>query len=31
MKFAADVEMQRISKLTQDFFEHVLFDEKPLL
>jgi hypothetical protein len=30
MEFAADVEMQKISNLAQDFFKHVLHDEKPL-
>jgi hypothetical protein len=30
MKFSADVEMQKIPELTQEFLEHVLYDEDPL-
>ena len=30
MKFSSDIETQNIPELTQDFFEHVLFDEEPL-
>lgn len=28
--FSSDLEMQRISELAQEFFEHVLYDEEPL-
>jgi hypothetical protein len=30
MEFGADVEMQKVSGLAQEFFEHVLYDEEPL-
>ena len=30
MNFSSDIEMQKISKLTQTFIEHVLYDEEPL-
>jgi hypothetical protein len=30
MEFASDNEMQKIPRLTQEFFEHVLYDEEPL-
>jgi protoheme ferro-lyase len=30
MKFSSDIEMQKIPELTQEFFEHVLYDEEPL-
>ena len=29
-EFSPDVEMQKIPELTQEFFEHVLYDEEPL-
>lgn len=28
--FSSDVEMQKIPELTQEFLEHVLYDEEPL-
>jgi len=28
--FSSDLEMQKIPELTQEFFEHVLYDEEPL-
>ena len=28
--FSSDSEMQKIPELTQEFFEHVLYDEEPL-
>ena len=30
MNFSSDIEMQKILELTQEFFEHVLYDEQPL-
>lgn len=30
MKFSSDIEMQKIPELTQEFLEHVLYDEQPL-
>jgi hypothetical protein len=30
MEFSPSAEMDRIQDLTDDFFEHVLYDEKPL-
>ncbi len=30
MKFSSDNEMQKIPELTQEFFEHVLYDEETL-
>ena len=30
MEFTSDLEMQKIRDLTQEFFQHVLYDEKPL-
>ena len=30
MRFSSDAEMQKISQLTREFFEHILFDEEPL-
>lgn len=30
MQFSSDIEMQKIPELTQEFFEHVLYDEEPL-
>ena len=29
-EFSPDVEMQKIPELTQEFFDHVLYDEEPL-
>jgi len=28
--FSSDLEMKKIPELTQEFFEHVLYDEEPL-
>ena len=28
--FSSDIETQKIPELTQEFFEHVLYDEEPL-
>lgn len=28
--FSSDIEMQKIPELTQEFLEHVLYDEEPL-
>ena len=30
IQFSSDSEMQKIPKLTEDFLEHVLYDEEPL-
>ena len=30
MQLSSDIEMQKIPELTQEFFEHVLYDEDPL-
>lgn len=30
MKFSSDIEMQKIPELSQEFLEHVLYDEHPL-
>ena len=31
MKFSSYIEIYKISELTQEFFQHVLYDEEPLL
>ena len=30
MELSSDIEMQKIPELTQEFIEHVLYDEEPL-
>lgn len=30
MQLSSDIEMQKIPELTQEFFEHVLYDEDPV-